>query len=72
MQFQVRGRKILRKHTKKLRQAGLINNYQRILDELRHDPKGRGHHCELLERRRNRPSIYSKRISQSVFNRLDK
>lgn len=65
MQFQIKERNILRKHTKKLRQAGLSNNYQRILNELRNDPKGRGHHFELLERRHNRPSIYSKRISQS-------
>lgn len=65
MQFQVKERNILRKHQKRLRQAGLLNNYHRILRELQTDPKGHGHHFELLERRHNRPSIYSKRISQS-------
>jgi hypothetical protein len=59
MPFQVREQNILRKHTKKLRQAGLLNNYYRILNELQINPKGRGHHFELLERRHNRPSIYS-------------
>lgn len=65
MPFKINERKILRKHSKKLKQAGLLKNYQRILNELADNPKGRGHHLELLERRHNKPSIYSKRVSQS-------
>lgn len=65
MAFQIKERNVLRKHIKKLKQAGLINNYRRILTEIKRNPKSSGHHFELLERRHKRPSIYSKRISQS-------
>lgn len=65
MSFQIKERNILQKQIKRLKQAGLFKNYQRILGELEKDPKSRGHHFELLERRRSSPSIYSKRVSQS-------
>lgn len=65
MSFQIKERNILQKQIKRLKQAGLFKNYQQILGELEKDPKSRGHHFELLERRRSGPSIYSKRVSQS-------
>lgn len=63
--FQVKERHLVQKHVKNLKRAGLGKNYQRIVNELTNNPLSRTHHFEILENRRPRPNLYSKRITQT-------
>ncbi|QQP27641.1 hypothetical protein [Lactobacillus ultunensis] len=62
--FAVKERRILKKHVKNLKSASLYKTYRKIFNELETDPLIRTHHFELLAKRKTKPSLYSKRISQ--------
>ncbi|EEJ71922.1 type II toxin-antitoxin system YoeB family toxin [Lactobacillus ultunensis] len=63
--YVIQERNILKKHIVKLKRAGLLKNYHRIIDEIAKDPKSQTHHFEILERKISKPSIFSKRLSKS-------
>ncbi|MGM9891586.1 hypothetical protein [Limosilactobacillus sp.] len=63
--YRVIERHLVAKHLKNLRAAHLLKTYQKIRAELATNPFSTTHHFELLEKRRPRPNLYSKRISQS-------
>ena len=62
--FNVKERRILKKHIKNLKSASLYKTYCKIHNELETDPLIRTHHFELLAKRGVKPPVYSKRISQ--------
>ncbi|MGO2238157.1 MAG: hypothetical protein ACTICX_06590 [Lactobacillus helveticus] len=62
--FNVKERRILKKHIKNLKSASLYKTYRKIHNELETDPLIRTHHFELLAKRGVKPPAYSKRISQ--------
>lgn len=63
--YEVVERHLIAKHRKNLRAAHLLKTYSKIKAELAINPFRPTHHFEVLEKRQPRPSLYSKRISQS-------
>lgn len=54
----------VKKHKKNLSSANLFENYQKIVSELKINPFLKTHKFELLENRRPKPNLYSKKVSR--------
>lgn len=63
--YKIMERHLIKKQQSNLKAAHLALSYRRIIDELRTDPFRPTHHFEILEKRKPRPSLYSKRLSRS-------
>lgn len=62
--YRVVERHIIKKHKKNLSSANLLKTYRKIVSELKINPFLKTHKFELLENRKPKPNLYSKKVSK--------